>query len=165
MLAALALAGCGSSSSSPATPTLQPTVSANTTFRDNTERYSFSYPANWHIGSATTAQGIYVLPFAVPLSRAQVQLRVQRTRVSYGSLPEGKKIRSNGSTLLYHHASVSGRPAFEIDTHARGGESQVVTIVNGPRYTYTVSVSTPSPPLEPRTLFGYRRIVSTLKVF
>lgn len=92
-------------------------------------------------------------------------MRAQRTPVSYASLPSGKTIKTAGGTATYRHVTMSGRPAIEIDTDAGSGPTQIVSIVNGPRFTYTVSVDTPAPPLEARTLFGYRHIVSTLRVF
>lgn len=157
--------GCGSSASPSPTAMIQPTIASFRTFRDNTERYAFAFPANWHFGLVRTIRGVSVLPITIPVSRAEVLVRVQRTPVSYASLPAGKTIKTAGGTSTYRHVTISGRPAIEIDTDSGSGPTQIVSIVNGPRFTYTVSIDTPSPPLEARTLFGYRHLVSTLRAF
>lgn len=162
VLAVVALSGC-SSSSTPATPTPQPTIPSTAHYSDAAFHYSFRYPANWRV-LQSLSQGSSVLTITIPHSHATVQVATGFARIPLSRLPVGRKVRAGGRTTSYQRVRVAGRSAVEADVVTAAGLRQITTRVNGPRYGYTITVVTPDPPLEGRTLDGYRQIVRTFRI-
>jgi hypothetical protein len=159
---AVMVTACGSSTApTNPTPILETTIPSTAHYLDPRYRFGFSYPANWHVGRPSQA-GEYRLTIAIPRSPAHVRITVNRVRLAL-SLPALSTARRS-RTHTGHRVRVAGRTAVETEILVPAGPRGITTRVNGARHGYSVTVVTPRPPLESRTIDGYRQIIRSLQI-
>lgn len=165
-LVAAILAGCSlSASSSPPTPTPLSMGS----YRDAHYHFSFRYPAIWTVPAAgrhTTLNGVatYLLNVKTPGNAAGIQITVDHDLANYSSIPEGDVVPYGADTLHYHHLTVGGWPAIQIDRYNGKQLDDISTIVNTRTYSYQVQMLTGTPPFSSSALSGYHTVVQSMKI-
>lgn len=158
------LAGCSSASGQSGKPT------GTLSYRDPNFHFSLQYPATWSIpkkgGHETSVSGVstYVLPVKTPGNAQGIQVAVDRNLTQYATIPEGKVVPYGADSLHYHHLTVGGWPAIQIERYNKGTLDGIFTITNTTRYSYNVEMITGTPPFSSDALAGYHTIVKALKL-
>jgi hypothetical protein len=154
--------GCSSNNGHPA-------AVGTRTYHDAKYKFSFQYPTNWSIpssGHMASISGVmtYVLTVKVPKNVAGVQVTVDQNLSHYSSISEGTVSPFYGDTLHYHHLTVSGWPAIQIERYTGKTLDGISTITNTHSNSFDVQMITGTPPFTADVLSGYHTIVKTMKL-
>lgn len=165
---ALVAAGCTPLGPAPAGPKPRPSATARL-YRDRTYHFSFGVPVGWTVqsGRYETSNGIqrYIVSVSIPGNAEQAQVTLDRNLLAYQSIPEGKEVPAgNGSFYRYHHTTLAGWPAIQVQRINSGKADEIDTIANTHDYKYDVRMVTGTPPFDASSTSGYRQIVRSLKV-
>jgi hypothetical protein len=148
-----------------------PVAVGTKTYHDAKYKFSFQYPTSWSIpssGHMASISGVmtYLLTVKVPNNSAGIQVTVDQNLAGsqYGGIPEGKLVPYGGDTLHYHHLTVSGWPAIQIERYTGQTLDGISTITNTHSNSFDVQMITATPPFTGDVLSGYHTIVRTMKL-